>query len=307
MTVAHAEPLGHAGSLYGGEVAFRIGVHTIRFRSPDPAVRFFVHEAHEPFLVDASAAVDCEVNWVVDEVRPSDAPVVREAGARWELRRLPNGIEEFAFRSTEANVPTLLLRMSADMCSASVVQAPRPGTDGIVFASEYPWSEFIICRLLGRDGGLLVHASSVVFDEGAILFVGHSGAGKSTIAAIAEECGGVVLSDDRTIVTVEDNQALAWGTPWHGTFARGASASVPVRAWYMLVQADGDSIERVPMSRGLKELFVRLIQPRITGTEVGRTMDALTAALRVCPLRILRFRPTSAAVALARAEAVFGS
>jgi hypothetical protein len=76
-----------------------------------------------------------------------------------------------------------------------------------------------------------------------------------------------------------------------------------VRAWYLLVQDGTDAVEEVPMNRALKELFVRLIQPRITGTEVGRTMDALTTALRMCPLRVLRFRPTSAAVALARAEA----
>lgn len=306
MTVANVEPFGHVGALHGAQVAFRIGVHTLRFRSRDPAVRFFVHETHEPFVVDPSCDADCDVEWSVGAVQPTDIPAVRRSGDRWELRRLVGGVEEFAFRSTKDNVTTFLLRMTADMRSVRVVQTPRPGANGIVFASEYPWSEFIICRLLGRDGGLLVHASSVVFDDGALLFVGHSGAGKSTIAAIAERCGGVVLSDDRTILTVDGGEVRAWGTPWHGTLARTSAASVPLRALYLLAQDVTDAVERVPTSRALKELFVRLIHPRITGAEVERTMDALSVTLSTCPLRILRFRPSPSAVHLAR-EAARGS
>jgi hypothetical protein len=302
MRVANAESVGHVGNLYGAQVAFRIGVHTLRFQSPDPAVRFFVHQTHEPFLVDPESDPDCTIDWSVAEFRETDSPVVRRSGQRWELRHLANGVEEFAFRSTEANVPTLLLRMTPDMGAVSMIQAPRPGGNGVIFASEYPWSEFITCRLLGRDGGLLVHASSVVFEEGALLFIGHSGAGKSTIAAIAEERGGVVLSDDRTILTLEADGVRAWGTPWHGTLARTSAASVPLRGLFLLSQDTTDAVDLVPPDRALKELFVRLIQPRVTGAEVGRTMDALATTLRFCPLRALRFRPTASAVELARAE-----
>ena len=306
MTVVNAEDVGHVGHLYGTQVAFRIGVHTVRFRSPDPGVRLFVHETHEPFLVDAESEPDCVVDWTIDEVRPADTPVVRRSGERWELRRPSEGIEEFAFRSTEANIPTLLLRMTADMKTVQIVQAPRPGGNGIIFASEYPWSEFITCRLLGRDGGVLVHASSVVFDDGALLFIGHSGAGKSTMAALAEECGGMVLSDDRTILTSDSRGVFAWGTPWHGTLARTCADSVPLRGLYLLRQDTTDITEPVPTDRALKELFVRLIQPRITGVEVGRALDSLSTILRAHPLRILRFRPTTSAVDLARAEGLRG-
>ena len=72
------------------------------------------------------------------------------------------------------------------------------------------------------------------------------------------------------------------------------------RGLFLLHQDAVDAVEDVPASRGLKELFVRLIQPRITGAEVEHTMDALYATLRACPLRLLRFRPTPGAVLLAR-------
>jgi hypothetical protein len=302
MTIAEAGIAGHSGRLLGSEVAFRIGVHTILFRSADRAVRFFVHDSHEPFLVDAAGDADCQIEWALGPVVPASAPVARRSGDRWDLRMLPDGEEEFAFRSLEANLPTLAVRMSADMRSVRIVQAPRPGVENIIFASEYPWAEFIVCRLLGRDGGLLVHASSIVADGGALLFIGHSGAGKSTIAEIAESGGASVLSDDRTIVTF-DGEAWAWGTPWHGTLARTSSDSAPLRGLFLLQQDTVDALETVPHSRALKELFVRLIQPRITGSEVARTTDALQAVLGACPLHLLRFRPTFDAVTLARAAA----
>jgi hypothetical protein len=303
MSATGAEIVGHVGQLHGTEVAFRIGLHTLRFRTGDADFRFFVHWTHEPFLVEPCEDHDCDIEWAAGQVRPAPTPVVRRSGERWELRHPKQGIEEFAFRSTEANVPTMLLRMTHDMRQARMVQAPRPGMNGVLFASEYPWSEFITCRLLCRDGGLLVHASSVIFDGGALLFIGHSGAGKSTIAGIAEECGGAVLSDDRTILTVEQDEVRAWGTPWHGTLARTSSASVPVRGMYLLEQARSNSVDLVPTERALKELFVRLIHPRITGVEVGRAIDTLSVVLALTPLRILRFRPTAEAVSLARLEA----
>jgi hypothetical protein len=302
MTIADAGIVGHSGRVLGAQVAFRVGVHSVVFRSTDPAIRFFVHESHEPFLTDPAEEADCEVEWAVGAAVPSDAPVVRRSGNRWELRVLPGGWEEFAFRSLEANLPTLTLQMSADRRRVRIVQAPRAGAEKIIFASEYPWAEFIVCRLLGRDGGLLVHASSIVLDGGALLFIGHSGAGKSTIAEIAESGGARVLSDDRTILTVDDG-VRAWGTPWHGTLARTSSDSAPLHGLFLLHQDSVDALEEVPQSRALKELFVRLIQPRITGSEVTRTTDALEATLRACPLRLLRFRPTLAAVRLAAAAA----
>jgi hypothetical protein len=299
MTTADVGIRGHSGQLLGSEVAFRIGIHTVLFRSLDRDVRFFVHDSHEPFLVDPAGRIDCEVEWSIGAVIPADALVVRRSGDRWEMRRLSGGWEEFVFRSLQANLPTLSLRISDDMRTVRVVQTPRRGIEKVAFASEYPWAEFIVCRLLGRDGGLLLHASSIVLDGGALLFVGHTGAGKSTIAEIAESGGARVLSDDRTILTL-DGGVRAWGTPWHGTLARTSGDSAPLRGLFLLHQDSVDAVEEVPASRALKELFVRLIQPRITGAEVERTMDALYATLRACPLRLLRFQPTLAAVLLVR-------
>jgi hypothetical protein len=49
----------------------------------------------------------------------------------------------------------------------------------------------------------------------------------------------------------------------------------------------------------VKELFVRLIQPRLHAAEVHDTLEVLERIVERVPVAILYFRPTSAAFALA--------
>jgi hypothetical protein len=297
--MASVPEVAHDGRIVGPQVCLRIGVHTLRLWSPDPGVEFFVHRSHEPFIAGTGVDVDCDVRWEIGEVRTADTEILRTSGDRWQLRRTPEGWDEFAFRGV-SGVPEVCIRVSPDMRQATIVRSPRSTDDRVVFASEHPWSEFLISRLVVRDGGLLLHASSTVMDGGAILFVGHSGAGKSTIGEIAERCGGTTLSDDRTIVMMRGKVPVASGTPWHGSYAQTSASSAPVSGIFLLVKDVDDHVDDVPQHRALKELFVRLIHPRVTEGELSNSLAALGALLAARPLRTLYFRPTSAAVELAR-------
>lgn len=297
--------IAHQGRIVGPEVYLRVGAHTLRFWSPDPGIEFFVHSSHEGFLLSDATEVDCDVSWEIGDVHLSDAPVLRTGLDRWEFRRTPSGWEEHGFFGV-GHVPDVCLRLSADMRRATIVRAPREQGDSLIFASEHPWSELLISRLLSRDGGVLLHSSAALLDDGALLFIGHSGAGKSTIAEIAEQSGAVALSDDRTIVMLRHDEPVAWGTPWHGSFPRTAATSAPVRGLFLLKQDQIDRIATVSPSRALKELFVRLIQPRVTGPEVSRTLDTLSALVAACPVHWLHFRPTPAVIDLARSTASRG-
>jgi energy-coupling factor transporter ATP-binding protein EcfA2 len=149
---------------------------------------------------------------------------------------------------------------------------------------------------------MVLHATTLLADGGAYVFCGHSGAGKSTMAEQAESTGAEVLSDDRTILTVDDGVVRAWGTPWHGTYRRGSPRSAPVRGVWMLVQAPEDRIAPLHPAQAYKELFVRLIQPSVSAVEVERTLDALGRLVGAVPVAELHFRPTPEAFRLARAS-----
>jgi hypothetical protein len=57
--------------------------------------------------------------------------------------------------------------------------------------------------LLHQRGLLVLHASAVVIDELAVLFLGDSGWGKSTIAAVCYQAGSPLVADDTTAVELD--------------------------------------------------------------------------------------------------------
>lgn len=72
--------------------------------------------------------------------------------------------------------------------------------------------------VLPSHGGISVHAAAVVRDGMAYLFMGRSGTGKSTHAALWQRCfpGCVLLNDDNPTVRVNDGSITVYGTPWSG-------------------------------------------------------------------------------------------
>jgi hypothetical protein len=61
-----------------------------------------------------------------------------------------------------------------------------------------------------RQGAVLLHASAVVSQDTACLFVGSKAAGKTTLMLDALECGAAFLSNDRVLI---DPHGMAFGVP----------------------------------------------------------------------------------------------
>lgn len=72
------------------------------------------------------------------------------------------------------------------------------------------------CRGLLEAGGALLHSAAVVDEGGAVLFVGVSGAGKSTVSRRALESGRAVLSDDLNAVVREGGRVWVEQAPFTG-------------------------------------------------------------------------------------------
>ena len=60
-----------------------------------------------------------------------------------------------------------------------------------------------------RQGLYSVHSACVVRDNGGVLLVGHSGAGKTTVAMELLQQGGKLLSGNKTLVTVDGSVVKA--------------------------------------------------------------------------------------------------
>jgi hypothetical protein len=286
-------------ALYDESVALRFGKLVLRFQSGKPGQRFSIEDTHIPFVVSEDIPADLELTCRVGPIGPVVGPITSSAGRSWDLRQHPDGSEDIIFRGgAQFSTDVWHLHLDSSFRTGSLVEAPVM-PDPYVRADGYPLLEYCVARLLGRHDGVLIHASTAIVDGGAHVFVGHSGAGKSTMAAIAERAGARIPTDDRTIITSSPPAPMAWGTPWHGSLVRKSPEGAPIRGLYLLQQAAEDRCEPLPPARAVKELFVRLIQPRLHPTEVENTLRILESVVERVPTMVLHFRPTAAAFELA--------
>lgn len=107
--------------------------------------------------------------------------------------------------------------------------------------------------LVPREGFLL-HAASVVRDGRAYVFMGRSGAGKSTVASLSPE--GSVLTDEISLLRRENNLWRAHGTPFWGEFrAGGNNRNYPVAGIYCLEQARSNRLEPIRPKELLRSML----------------------------------------------------
>jgi len=69
-----------------------------------------------------------------------------------------------------------------------------------------------IAQVLGEKGGCFLHAAALVHGQKGALFLGDSGAGKSTIAGLCPECQ--VISDDGPIFFEHNGEYMIYPSPY---------------------------------------------------------------------------------------------
>jgi ABC-type multidrug transport system ATPase subunit len=102
--------------------------------------------------------------------------------------------------------------------------------------------------------GFLLHAASVVRDGRAYIFVGRSGAGKSTVASLSPL--GSVLTDEISLIRHSEGCWQAFGTPFWGEFrAAGMNRHFPIAGIYFLTQDCQDCFEPLTAKKILRALL----------------------------------------------------
>jgi hypothetical protein len=105
---------------------------------------------------------------------------------------------------------------------------------------EYSLSSRIFSHIVSARKDLVFHASAIQIDDQAILFVGPSGIGKTTLAKriIDHHVKASFINDDKPVVSVKENVVYAYGTPWAGQEGLASNVFYPVKAIYFLSQGE---------------------------------------------------------------------
>ena len=253
----------------------------------------------EVFRNDSEAAdIEVTVEWA-EKLQPWRGEAVFDSGALWTLFRDSEGFI-FDFISPAFGVgPYKRLRTGKEFRRAQLIlnhkalQNHQP-----VYPLEYPVDELLITNYLATGLGVEVHGCGLVDTQtGGHLFLGHSGAGKSTTTLLWKSLRDPqILSDDRIILRLHDGELWMYGTPWHGEAAFAMPGKSRIRRIFIIEHGEQNQITPMTRSQAVGELFARSFPPFHNADALERTVEFLDRILDTVPCYRFQFIPDARAV-----------
>jgi len=144
-------------------------------------------------------------------------------------------------------------------------------SDGCIFLKDGPgcfqpvyrlfW--MYLAQVLGERKGCFVHSAALVRDEKAYIFLGESGAGKSSLARM---CAGTdVFSDDSPVLCKRNGDYLVFPSPFHqldpsqGPNKNVIGLNARVEGFYFLIKDNQTYLESVSKREALSLIINRHI------------------------------------------------
>ena len=134
----------------------------------------------------------------------------------------------------------------------------------------------------------VVHSASLLHEGKALLFSGHSGAGKSTHTKLwQEQFHSPLLNGDLNLLGMEKGQPMCYGLPWCGTSEIYTVQNYPLGGVVFLRQAPFNRVSRLSPDQEALSLAQRMITPAWTREQAQKNLELaeiLTAKIRVFQL-----------------------
>jgi hypothetical protein len=210
---------------------FSVGGVSVQLESADMANIALVASL-EPFRTKtATSDVDIRVEWA-DDLRPPRGQKLFDSGSVWRLYEDGEGFQ-FDFSAPVLGVQPykrLLVDNQFRRARLQMSEECFAGSGYAIAPLEYPLDELLIMHRLTQEKAIELHSCGIVRPDGTgNLFVGHSGAGKSTTTRLWTAREDVeILSDDRIIVR-RDEDASVIETPRDAAGAAGTHEVLRLR------------------------------------------------------------------------------
>ncbi len=263
----------------------------------------------EPFRIESPfyAEGDCadirmHVEWQ-RELRPTLRRQLFDSGCTWRLFECGKAGLQFDFHVASFSAQPykrLLIDKGFSQAILQLNESAFAGATRRLSAWEYPLDELLIMHRLTQENAIELHGCGIVCADGVgNLFVGHSGAGKSTTTRLWTAHQRVdVLSDDRIIVRREKagGRMHMYGTPWHGEEMYASPASAPLRRIFVLEHGHANVVTRLTPNQAVAELFARSFVPFYRHEYVESALGFLQEVVAAVPCYRYAFEPDQRAV-----------
>lgn len=273
---------------------FQIAGITIRMEADRPLNDGIFSKALRPFLVSGPGEDPVNIRHHF-EIPPFDTaklgqPVYKhipweiyENGNVWHYLGLPpDGDNSNPFQISVFNHE----HSDADIFNSS---ADAFTEDGLHSLANFPSDQIWLARLLAHRNACYLHGAGIALRNQGLLFLGHSGAGKSTITTMLMDAG-TVLCDDRVILRRWPDGFRVHGTWHHGDIPLVSPLGVPLKGIFLLEQADENRL--LPVTGAAEKsgiLASVVIRPVVSRQWWNLVLDLIDQAVGEVPLFRLRF------------------
>jgi len=262
--------MGQLAAIGVQEIIIEIGRIPVRVCSESPEFLRMLEERYSGFLgPDTEPAFELDVELVTPSRRMTDEEdiAVRFESGRWLIER-----------------GDLRAEWEPALRRGRVLQTPNPYSIDTTL-------RIIHSLILAREGGLLVHAASVVRDGKAFLFAGVSGAGKTTISRLVPD-DATLLTDEISYLRSNGHGYVAYGTPFAGELAKaGENVRAPLVAVYFLGKGPENRIEPVCASEAARMLLENVLFFADDAELVSQVFETACELVGRVPVHRLTFFP----------------
>jgi hypothetical protein len=150
----------------------------------------------------------------------------------------------------------------------------------------------VVYTLLLTDfDGFMLHSSGLIAEDRSYLFVGRSGAGKSTILRLLTKSTQVSPLSDELVIVRKDSAYNAYSTPFWGELSPGnaANKSAKIDKTFFLVKSEIDKISRISRSESIKLLLPNVLFFSNNPSYVNRLIETVAKFCNTVGFRKLWF------------------
>lgn len=268
----------------------------------EPGMPVAIDKEHDPFLLPSDSRLPCDIEleayFAHSLETPSNSPSF-VSGGLWSAFAGPFGTTFYFSSPAFGSSPYKAAWFDPEFQRGHLVlERAIYDSDAPVFPLEYPIDELVMMHRLALGEGVEVHALGLADEDGSgYLFLGHSGAGKSTTARLwMAQPGAKLLSDDRIILRKQGNTFWMYGTPWHGDAGVSSQGRVALSAVFLLEQAQNNQLLPMAPAQAAAELFARSFVPHYLRDGIHFSLNFLEELTRSIPCSVFRFAATGSAV-----------
>ncbi len=275
------------------DIVLRITADRLHMKvKPKGAMKQFIVSPRKP-------DVDIQALWG-DLSQEISGKKIFDSGALWQLYQ-QNGSYLFRFTSPALGPNPYKIASFNDkftqceiLLNASCFKPDQP-----VYPLEYPLDELAVIHFLATRQGAEIHACGILNPSGeAHLFVGQSGAGKTTMAKLHQRTPWVkILSDDRIVLRRRNYGMWVYGTPWHGEAEIASPEKGRLTKIFFLRHGEENKVVPLGKAEAVSRLFTACFPPFYNQKAIELILAFLEEVVKTTPCHELTFLPDERVVA----------